>query len=504
MRTSRGVSTSHSIPRPACACRRCRAHRARCTPRIVESTLSTEQPLTTGWKQRSWHTESQHVRRPWDGSVANKLQSNLPGWCLRNVFAFSFIRHTAIPRAARMVRLGVRSRWGLSSAGLLLLVLLLLTGMGMLWDLGPLAPLLFQPTASVTIVPTRLDSQATLLITAVTGTPDIAKHEVVARFVSATSPVLVASGQASGVAHVPATVAYGTLTFYNDAPYPQTIAVGTVLTGADGVQVVTDALAFIPAGNPLGAITVSAHAALAGARGNIDALDINALCCVAGVAVKNTAGFSGGQDAQTYTTVRQADIDGLARPLIDTLTQGAQAGVQVQFRPSEWMVTIPACSPAISVDHAVGSRATQVSVTVAVTCRGEVYDQQAARRLAAASLKQETATALGATYALVGQVTTTLVGVAVTDPQRGTLTLSILAEGVWVYRWSPAHLEALARRIAGTGKQEALARLLREEGVRTASMHLSGSDGATLPADPSHIIITVAGEQITEGGTHGV
>src|SRR5258708_7469223 len=149
MRISTGVGMSHSILRPACACRRCRARRARCTPRIVESTLSTaplstvgQQPITAGWKQRSWHTETQHVRHLWAVVVANKLQSTLPGLCLRNIFAFSFIRHTAIPRAARMVRLGVRSRWGLSSVGLLL-VLLLLTGMGMLWDLGPLAPFLF-------------------------------------------------------------------------------------------------------------------------------------------------------------------------------------------------------------------------------------------------------------------------------------------------------------------------------------------------------------------------
>jgi hypothetical protein len=449
MRASTVVDTSYSRLRPACTCRRCRARRARQQPRIVESTLvaAGQQPITADWKQRS--------------------------------------------------------RWCLSSAGLLLLVLLLLVGMGMLRDLGPLAPLLFRPTAIITIVPTRVDRQATLVITAVTGTPDAARREVAARFVSVTTPLQEASGQASGTAHVPATAARGTLTLYNAATYPQTIAAGTVLTGADGVQVVTDAPAPIPAGNPplFGVVTTSAHAALTGSRGNIAALDINALCCVAGVAVKNTAGFTGGQDAQTYATVRQADIDGLARPLVDTLTQSAQTGVRLLLRPQEWMVTIPACSPAISADHAVGSRATQVTVTVAVTCRGEVYDQQAALRLAAASLKQETATALGATYTLVGQVTTTLVGVRVTDTKRGTLTLSTLAEGVWVYQWSPARLKALARQIAGTQKQEALARLLREEGVRTASMHLSGNDGATLPADPSHIIITVAGEQITEGRT---
>ena len=31
------------------------------------------------------------------------------------------------------------------------------------------------------------------------------------------------------------------MTFYNAAPYAQTVAAGTVLTGADGVEIVTDA-----------------------------------------------------------------------------------------------------------------------------------------------------------------------------------------------------------------------------------------------------------------------
>lgn len=401
-----------------------------------------------------------------------------------------------------------RSRWLSVSAGLLVLVLLLLTGMGTLLgiegieDIGPLAPYLFRPTATVTIVPTRVDRQATLVITAVTGTPDAARYEVAARFVSSTSPVQEASGQASGVAHVSATRARGTLTLYNAATYPQTVAAGTVLTGADGVQVVTDAQALIPAGNPplFGVSTVNAHVVLAGSRGNIAALDINGLCCAAGVAVKNTAGFSGGQDAQTYTTVRQADIDGLARPLVETLTQSAQAGVRSQIRPQEWLVTIPACIPAIRADHAMGSRATQVTVMVVVTCRVEVYDHQTAKLFAETSYIREEGAALRAKYALMSQVTT-LTGVTVTDTKRGTLALSIQAEGVWVYWWNTAHLEVLARRIAGEWKQDALALVLREEGVQAASILLSESEHVTLPVDPSRIMITVAGEQATEGGT---
>jgi hypothetical protein len=107
----------------------------------------------------------------------------------------------------------------------------------------------------------------------------------------------------------------------------------------------------------------------------------------------------------------------------------------------------------------VGSRATAVTVTVKVACQSEVFDQHTTRRLAAISFTQEVSAAPGANYALVSQITTTLVGMTVTGTKRGTLALSIQAEGVWVYQWS-----------------------------------LSGSERATLPADPSQIIITVGGE----------
>ena len=243
MRTTTIVGMPYPLLKPTCACRRCRTRRAKHTPRVVESTLVTiGQSTTAGWKKRLL--------------------------------------------------------WGLSSAGLLLLALLLLAGVGMLWDSGPLAPLLFRPTALVTIVPTRLDSQTMLVITAVTGTPNAARHEVAARFVSATTPGREAFGQASGVAHVPATVAFGTLTFYNAATYPQTIADRHGTHGSRRCAGGHRCCGIYPAGNPplFGVVTVSAHTLQAGSRGNIAALDIDGLCCVAGVAVKNTADFSGEQE----------------------------------------------------------------------------------------------------------------------------------------------------------------------------------------------------------------
>ena len=68
----------------------------------------------------------------------------------------------------------------------------------------------------------------------------------------------------------------GRVTFYNAAPSVQTIAAGTLLTGKDGVEVVTDQDAVIPAGTLAtnGQVTVAAHAVNLGPSGNIAAQDI--------------------------------------------------------------------------------------------------------------------------------------------------------------------------------------------------------------------------------------
>jgi hypothetical protein len=62
-----------------------------------------------------------------------------------------------------------------------------------------------------------------------------------------------------------------------------------LLSGADGVQVVTDQEVVVPAARlpTQGQTTVAAHAVPTGPQGNIGANDLNELCCFAGIAVQN-------------------------------------------------------------------------------------------------------------------------------------------------------------------------------------------------------------------------
>src|SRR5258707_660948 len=136
---------------------------------------------------------------------------------------------------------------------------------------------------------------------AVPGTPDPVQHQVQARLLYAASSALPKTVNASGAGHTPATIATGTLIFYNSSPSPVTIPAGTVFTDASGIEIVTARAASLPAGNPptVAQSTVPAHAVYAGASGNIPAFAFNNVpCCANGVFVQNGGAFSGGRAQQ--------------------------------------------------------------------------------------------------------------------------------------------------------------------------------------------------------------
>ena len=218
--------------------------------------------------------------------------------------------------------------------------------------------------ATVTLVPASKTLSTSLTVTALsTGTPEQAHKQVAAHVLSVSSPIQSQSVPTTGTGHAPARVGEGMLTFYNAAPYSQTVAAGTLLTGNDGVEIVTAAPAVIPAGNPPieGEATVPAHAAAIGPQGNIAPRDLNGLCCLAGISVKNTAAFHGGQYAYDYPMVTQQDIDLAAGPLLAALTSVTQASLHAQVRPNERLAGQVQCQPAVTLDHPVGSDASQVS-----------------------------------------------------------------------------------------------------------------------------------------------
>ncbi len=354
--------------------------------------------------------------------------------------------------------------------------------------------------ATVTLVPETKTLSTTLTVTALaTGTPEQARKQVAARVLVVSSPTQSQTVPTTGTGHAPAQVGEGTLTFYNAAPYSQTVVAGTVLTGADGIEIVTDAPAMIPAGNPPieGEVTVPAHATTIGPQGNIALLDLNGLCCMAGISVKNTAAFHDGQDAYDYPMVTQADIDHAAGSLLAALTPATQGNLQAEVHPNERLARPVGCQPAITPDHPVGSDASQVTVGVSVTCHAETYDHEAVVRLVTNALMHEATTTLGTDYALRGTISTTITPAgAPPHAKPGTLTLLVTGQGMWVYQVSTVEQARLSRLIAGLSRQAAVQVLQQQESghLAAACIQITGlwASETALPTNPARIHLLVA------------
>lgn len=379
---------------------------------------------------------------------------------------------------------------------LILLTLLLVAGIAFAapGGIGRISNVLpgASPTATVTITPVSADKKDTFVLTAVTGTPDATKRQVQARKLSYTTPPQSKTVQATGQVSTKAIQATGVLTFYNGNGFVYTVRAGTVFTDSHGVQIENVGQVSIPAGNPssgYGRTNASAMAVFGGTNGNIKAFDFNLVqCCGSGaVYISNASAFTGGQDPQHFTAVSQSDIDGAANPLKTSQTQSAQQSLQSQIHGNERLINPAQCSTNVTSDHKAGDRATSVMVTVTATCTGEVYDQQAATAIATNLLKTEEQKNLGSAYVLQdNKVVTQVTSIIDTN---GLVSLYVKAEGIWVYQFSDAMKQNLARLIAGKNEADAKTLLLKQAGV--SGVQISISSGTTLPSDPANITIII-------------
>jgi hypothetical protein len=273
---------------------------------------------------------------------------------------------------------------------------------------------------------------------------------------------------------------------YNGLISRQAIAAGTMLTGSDGVHIVTDQAAVIPAANPPleGQVTIPAHALVAGQQGNIPAYDINTACCATSVVAKNTQSFTGGQAARDFLVTTRTDINAAVTSLLVTLSQSEDAALQAQLHQNEQLIT-PSCTPHVVSDHKPGEEAKQVTVTVSVTCSGIGYDAHTVYTHATQAITQ-----LGADYRLMGDIQVTLIRATLTPKRQGLVMLTVQVIGTWVYQITPDMQQHLTKLIAGKTKQQAIATLLTVPGIAGVQISVKGGN-QTLPQDPKDILIII-------------
>ncbi len=296
---------------------------------------------------------------------------------------------------------------------------------------------------------------------------------------------------ATGKMHQTATRAQGTIIFYNGLFTSQTIAAGTVLTGADGVKVVTDQLAIIPAANPpyIGQVTISAHAIAPGASGNIPAWDINHVCCVTGVKAVNIRAFTGGAAAKDFIVVTKADIDAVEGTIKTILLKSEQAALEAQITAEEALTT-PLCSEEVTADHRIGEEAKDITVTVSETCSSIAYVAHDVYQDATQLLTTDATRKLGTTYSLIGAIQVHIIHAAITKSRQGQATILVQITGTWVYQITPDMQQHLIKLIAGKTQQQALALLLTSPGIQGAQISMKGGN-RTLPTNPGSITMII-------------
>ncbi len=365
------------------------------------------------------------------------------------------------------------------------LLFLILSGMGSIAGIGyaVLVPL-WTPSASVTIVTAsrQLTTTSTLLLVT-NGPADPTKNQLPGRALPSITMSQQKTVPTTGTAHQDAQAAHGFITFYNAAPYVQIVQAGTLLTGADGVHVITDQDATIPTAimPTEGQVTVSAHAATTGTTSNIRAGDIYGQCCRLNVFVASGA-FHGGQDARTYQTATQQDITSVANSVKTSVEQSVQAALQTQVQASETLVTPLSCTSKVAPDHQPGEEATHVQVLVSETCTGTTYTTQALTTLATQNATQDAEKRLGTGY------TTTGVQARLTQAHpttHGNNELAITSVSLWAYPFTQEQQDTIKATIAGMSKDKATTTLLHTTGVQSVSVTLK--NGTMLPTDAQHI-----------------
>jgi hypothetical protein len=345
---------------------------------------------------------------------------------------------------------------------------------------------LLTATASVTIVPLAQQVKLTTTVTVITNGQPTTGTQIPGSQLAPVSMSQERTAPTTGQGHQDAQAAHGTITFYNAAPYAQQIAAGTLLTGADGVQIVTDQSAFIPAAiyPTFGQATVAAHAALVGPAGNIRAGDIYGPCCRMNISAVNTA-FHGGQQARDYQSVTQADIDGLTASLKHSLDQSLQAALSTQVAAGQTLITSLTCQQSVTPDHRAGEEAAQVQVRMSETCTGAAYDTQSLERLLRQQSDQQARQQLGGGYALVAAIQSRITQAA---PQtHGAILLHVSSTASYAYQFTQAQQQSIRAMIAGKDKAQATTILLHISGVQSVSVSLSA--GNQLPTDPNRVTL---------------
>lgn len=375
-----------------------------------------------------------------------------------------------------------------------LVLLLILIGEHTAPLVWPLIDNFLHPKATITIFSTQKQMSKTYSYLVVTGTADPGQNQIPARLLSFISPQQSATINTTGVGYTPAIKATGSITFYNEAPYVQTIQTGTVITGANNIQIVTDQTVTIAAGNGTtnGSASAPAHTIQAGERANIQPFAINTLCCLSGILARNTSQFYGGQDSKPYPMLSQTDVKKETAILATSLDLISHQGIQEQIKPTEQLLQPAQCKLTITTNPRVGEQATMASVSVFETCNSQVYDNSLMQSLTQQAFSEDAQREDGSNFIQRGTLAIALANTRLLDKAHQTYQLEVSATGTLIFHLTAQQLQSLKTQIAGKRIAEAQHELLQFEGIAGVYIQPAHQGDSQLPADPGQIVIAVS------------
>lgn len=325
--------------------------------------------------------------------------------------------------------------------------------------------------ATVIIVPATTVRTANVSVIA-SAHPAHEESRLVQHEALASSPFMPA--QATGTRHIPATVAVGPLTWFNQESYPQMVsAASTSITVSPTLQIAPDHDVIVPAstGSAPGEVPAPAHAVQAGSAGNIVAGTINMLCsCGAaqGIVVKNLTGFSGGQDAETRQFIQPSDLtQAVASQVLPTLHH-AQHLLQQQVKNSEQVIGASTCASRITTDQPLAGPAS-VRASIVETCALVAFDQQDVRQKAI-GLFLRSVSPPGPHQVLNAILASRRVQVTTDTGAQSPPLLSVRVTAQWRYEMDRADEEKLQRLLVSKTQDQAALVLTHYTGVGTSSI----------------------------------
>lgn len=387
-----------------------------------------------------------------------------------------------------------RFTWSIVVATLVPIILLILLIMPRLLGIS-LFPVGFpvfgtNPVTTVSVTPQSKMLQDTYLLAASpqTQSPNLTTHIIPDRIVSATSTDS-RSTQTTGTSAISAVQATGTVFFANSSPFPISVPAEITFTTTSGIQVTITSSVNVPRqqDRQSGSASAPAMAVNAGASGNIAANTLATNCCN-GLFVSNPNPFGGGSDARVVHMVAQVDLDRVSSILRSGLQQHVLQDLQKQLRPNEVMAGQPMYSMLLTPDSPIGTLVDQVQVRVSMSATVSVYNSETLHHVAAQLLSTQALQTLGSNYQLQGTPSIETPRLVQTG-KNGSVYLSVVVHGLWVYYFSPQQLNMWKQFIKGAPSVVALAYLNSRMGVAAVQIHLPfGTDQLPTSPDQIHIV----------------